>query len=664
MPTSIFLLGLAIASPIAEPQTTATPGAPQQAAAPDAAAQPQDGPATGDVIVTATRSPTAIDRVSSSVTVLDKAAIDRSQDIGVTEILQRTPGVSIARNGGYGTNTSLRIRGAETDQTVVVIDGVKLNDPSSPGGGYNFANLLVGDASRIEVLRGPQSVLWGSQAIGGVVNIVTALPDRPLQGSTDIEAGSRNTVNARAAIGGKQGPLTFRLGGQAFTTDGISIIAPAFGGVEKDGYTNQSVTGRAELQVADGISAELRGFYANGRTDLDGFAGDSAEYGVERDVVGYGGVNVALFDGRLRNRVGYGYTSIKRDNYNPALARDLTFDALGRNDRIEYQGSLAIAPGWDATFGVDHEHQRFRSVAPPAALTTPIPAPIVGTADLTGVYGQINATVRPGLTLNAGVRNDDHSRYGGKTLFQGGAVWKLPTGTLIRATYGEGFKAPTLYQLFSEYGNQALQPERASGWEAGVEQHLFGQAVTLGGTYFERRSRDLIVFASCPFGAASTPAICFRPGTTIARFGYYANISRAYAYGVEAVGSLRVGTRLLIDGNYTWSPSEDRSTGSATYGLQLARRPRHSANGSATYTLVNGMSAGAAVRWSGETFENAAHTIRLAPYALVDLRGEVPLTKAVALFGRVENLFDKEYETAYRYGTLGRSFYAGFRGRF
>ena len=592
MPTSIFLLGLAIASPIAEPQTTTRAVADQQASAPDAAAEPQDG----EVIVTATRSPTAIDRVASSVTVLDKAAIDRSQDIGVTELLQRTPGVSIARNGGYGTNTSLRIRGAETDQTVVVIDGVKLNDPSSPGGGYNLANLLVGDASRIEMLRGPQSVLWGSQAIGGVVNIVTAQPTRPLEGSFDLEGGSRNTVSARAAIGGKQGPLTFRLGAQAFTTDGISVIAPAFGGVEADGYTNQSVTGRAELQIADGISAEVRGFYTNGRTDLDSTTADTPDYTLDREFVGYGGLNVALFDGRLRNRVAYGYTSIKRDNYSPLRARDLTFDALGRNDRIEYQGSLAIAPGWDATVGVDHEHQRFRSVSPPAALTTPIPAPIAGTADLTGVYGQINATVIAGLTLNAGVRNDDHSRYGGKTLFQGGGVWKLPTGTLIRATYGEGFKAPTLYQLFSEYGNQALEPERATGWEAGVEQHLFGEALTLGGTYFERRSRDLIIFASCP--AVTTAPLCFQPGTTIARFGYYANVSRAYAYGVEAVGALRVNSRLLIDGNFTWSPSEDRSTGTATYGLQLARRPRHAANGSATYTLANGMSAGAAVRWS------------------------------------------------------------------
>jgi vitamin B12 transporter len=131
---------------------------------------------------------------------------------GGARVLLRTPSISMSRNGGYGTATSLRIRGAEPEQTVVVIDGVKLNDPSSTGGGYNFANLLVGDIERIEVLRGPQSTLWGSQAIGGVVNIVTALPTRPLEGSFDVEADRADGQRARIGVGGKTGPVTWRGG--------------------------------------------------------------------------------------------------------------------------------------------------------------------------------------------------------------------------------------------------------------------------------------------------------------------------------------------------------------------------------------------------------------------------------------------------------------------
>ena len=657
---TILLAGAALLVPAAA-------SAQQSAPLPDAAAT-LDAAATGDtnaaepgtVVVTATRTPTTIDRVAASVTVLDKAAIDRAGDLSVADLLLRTPGVSLSRNGGYGTATSLRIRGAESDQTVVVIDGVKLNDPSSAGGGYNFANLLTGDANRIEVLRGPQSILWGSQAIGGVVNVVTPLPDAPLEGSFDVEAGSRETVSGRAAVGGRTGALAWRIGAQTFSTQGISAIAA---GRERDGYRNRSVTGRAVLDIVPGVSADVRGYYSHGRTDTDATTGDTPEYALNREFVGYAGVNVALAGGRFRNRFAYGYTDTDRDNYNPARARRLTFDAAGRNERLEYQGSVAIVRGVNAVFGAENEKSRFRSVSPPASLATAIPAPARGRAEITGFYGQLSASPIDGLTLTGGVRNDDHSRFGDKTLFAGGGVWALPTGTVVRANYSEGFKAPTLYQLFSEYGNQALRPEQADGWEAGAEQRLFGGALAVGATYFERRSTDLIVFASCT--ATSANPLCLVPGsTTQRRSGYYQNVSRAFARGIEAAGRVALGERLTIDGNYSWTASEDRSSGSATFGNQLARRPRHAWNIGADYAIPAGPSFGAAVRWSGEAFDNVTHTTRLAPYTLVDLRAEMPISPAVRAFVRGENVFDEEYQTAFRYGTLGRSIYAGLRGRF
>ncbi len=651
-----FLAGIALITP-------AVAIAQVEAPTPDAAATGAAGSSDGTVIVTATRSAMPIDRVAASITVIDKAAIDQAGDLSVADLLLRTPGVSLSRNGGYGTATSLRLRGAESDQTVVVIDGVKLNDPSSTGGGYNFANLLTGDTNRIEVLRGPQSILWGSQAIGGVVNIVTPLPEKSLEGSVDVEAGSRETVSARAAIGGRAGPLSWRIGGQAFTTDGISAIAPAFGGNEADGYTNQSVTGRAVLDIADGVSADLRGYYSNGRVEIDGFSGDTAEYSRNREFVGYAGLNIALLDGRFRNRIAYGYTDTDRDNFNPALQRPQTFDAAGKNRRLEYQGSLAIVSGVDALFGAENEVSRFRSVSPPASLASPIPAAARGRAEITSFYGQLNVTPTEGLTLTGGLRNDDHNRFGSRTLFAGGGVWALPTGTVLRASYSEGFKAPTLYQLFSEYGNQTLDPEQAHGWEAGAEQRFLDGKVSLGATYFERRSRDLIVFASC--STTTVDPLCFVPGSsTQRRFGYYENVARAFAQGIEAAGHVAISEALSIDGNYSWTLSEDRSQGSTNFGKQLARRPRHAWNISAQYSIPKGPSFGAAVRWAGESFDNASNSTRLAPYTLVDLRIEMPVSEAVRFFVRGENVFDEKYETIYRYGTLGRSIYAGLRGRF
>jgi len=614
------------------------------------------------IIVTATRAPLTLDEIPASIAVLDKMAIDRAQDIGVTELLLRTPGVSISRNGGYGTATSLRIRGAESEHTVAVIDGVKLNDPSSTGGGFNFTNLLVGDIARIEVLRGPQSILWGSQAIGGVVNIVSASPEKAIEGSFDIEAGSRQTVSARAAVGGKTGPLSWRIGGQRFTTDGISSHAKAFGGVERDGYRNHNVSGRAELALADNVSVEVRGTYASGRVQFDGFNADSADYGLNKEFVGYAGVNIDLADGRFRNRIAYGHTDTNRDNFNPTRPRPRSFEADGRNKRWEYQGSFAFSDRISAIFGAENERSAFRSRSPAASLSTPLPAFARGKAELTSAYGQLSVEPLDGMTLNGGVRYDDHDRYGGQTLFAAGGVWRLPTGTVLRASYGEGFKAPSLYQLFSEYGNVALDPEAAEGWEAGVEQSLFASKLVVGASWFDRTTTNQIIYNSC--SGTSTNPMCFVPGDpTTRRFGYYSNVARSKAHGVEAAAALTLGA-LVLDGNTSWIVAEDRSVGAANFGKWLPRRPRHTANASVSYAFDFGLALGAALRWSGKSFDNASNATRLDDYTLVDLRAEFALSDAVKLFARAENLFDEQYMTAFRYGSLGRSVYAGIRGRF
>ena len=628
---------------------------------PALAQAPEDVFDDSGIVVTATRAPTPLDQVPASITVLDKAAIDRAQDIGAAELLLRTPGISISRNGGYGTATSLRIRGAESEQTVVVIDGVKLNDPSSTGGGYNFANLLIGDAQRIEVLRGPQSTLWGSQAIGGVVNIVTASPQAPLEGSFDIEAGSRDTVSARAALGGVSGPLSWRIGGQSFTTDGISAIAPAFGGGERDGYTNRNVAGRAELALGANASIDLRGYYSTGRVEIDGFSGDAPDYSHNREFVGYAGLNFTMLGGRLRNRIAYNYTDTDRDSYSPELEQALSFEAAGKNRRFEYQGIFDLSDRISATFGVENERSRFKSRSPSGSLSDPLPDFVRGKAEITSVYGQL--TVRPldGLTINGGVRHDDHNRYGGRTLFSAGGIWVLPGGTTLRASYGEGFKAPSLYQLFSEYGNVNLDPERAHGWEAGVQQAFFGDSLTIGATYFERTTTGQIIYNGCDFG--STDPLCVVPGTDTPRWGYYLNVARAEAHGIEADAALRLGGWTL-DGNYSWTVAEDRSAGTANEGNWLPRRPRHMANASVSYDFAFGLTLGSAVRWAGKSYDNASNTTRLDDYTLVDLRAEYRLNENVRLFARAENVFDEQYMTAYRYGTLGRSIYAGIRGRF
>ena len=617
-----------------------------------------------DVIITANRSPQAADRVGQSVTVLTAADIQASQTVGVADLLIRTPGVTLSRNGGIGSATSLRIRGAETDQTVAVIDGVKLNDPSGTGGGFNFGNLLVGDIARIEVLRGAQSTLWGSQAIGGVVNIVSAEPTRPFQAGIDAEGGSRGTTYLRGNIGGATDRATWRLAASHYNTDGFSTFAR---GTEKDDYENYGLSGRASIRVTEGVSVDLRAVYSDGTGDVDGFPaplfafGDTRETSSTKELVTYSGLNFDLFDGRLSNRLAYAYTRTGRELLNPDQAvTNITFDAEGLNRRYEYQGVLDIREGWTATFGAEHEDSEFSSASPSAFAPNPVPA--TAEVGLDGVYAQLQAKVFDGLTLTGGVRRDEHDTFGGKTLGQAAAAWALNEGsTVLRASFGQAFKAPSLYQLYSEYGNTALAPEEADGWDAGVEQHLLDSALRVSATYFSRETTNQIDFVSCSGTETPTAApLCFRNG--VRRFGYYNNIALTEADGVELAAEYEIGS-FSINANYTRTNTENRTPG-ANLGRELARRPKEAANLVATYVWPFGLSSSVAVQHAGDSFDNASNAARLEGYTLVDLRAAWPINETLEVYGRVENVGDEFYETTRNYGVAGRGAFIGVRARF
>lgn len=623
-----------------------------------------DAPHLADIVVTANRSAQAADRVGQSVTVITTEQIEANQTVAVADLLSRTPGVSVSSNGGLGSVTALRIRGAETDQTAVVIDGVKLNDPSGTGGGYNFGNLLVGDIARIEVLRGAQSTLWGSQAIGGVVNIATAEPTRPFQASIDAEVGSRDTRSLRGGIGGATERATWRLAASHYQTDGFSAYAK---GTEADGYENFGLSGRANIRLIEGVSLDLRAVYSDGEVDVDGFPAplyafnDTWETSRTKELVAYTGLNFDLLDGRLSNRVAYAYTNTERLNENPAQAvTPVTFDTRGENKRYEYQGVLDIRKGWTATFGAEHEESEFRSASPSSF--TPNPTPATASVGISGYFAQLQAEVVDGLTLTAGVRRDEHDTFGGKTLGQAAVAWSLNEGnTVLRASFGQGFKAPSLYQLYSDYGNAALLPEEADGWDAGIEQHLFDGDLILSATYFARETTNQIDYVSCASSAtpASAPA-CFVNGAR--RFGYYDNIALTEADGVELAAAARLGA-LDIQANYTLTNTENRTPGT-NFGRELARRPKEAANLVATYVWPFKLSTSVAVQHVGDSFDNAANTTPLEAYTLVDLRASYPVNDTLEVYGRVENLADETYATSSNYGVAGRGVFFGLRARF
>jgi vitamin B12 transporter len=613
-----------------------------------------DAPSEVDqIVVTAGRTADKLSDVPVSMTVIDAETLRERQTVVVSDLLSRTPGVTVTRNGGVGGSTQVRIRGAESDQTVVLIDGVKLSDPSATGSGYNFANLLAGDVSRIEVLRGPQSTLWGSQAIGGVINMITETPRGDLSTKATVEGGSRSTFYSRAGVGAGGDWGGWRLAAGYYTTAGVSNFDEAMGGREKDGYHNTSVSGRLDLNVTDWVSLDARVSYAAGRNEFDGFPAplfafaDTPEYGRTKDLVSYVGARLSNFDGALSSRVGYAYTQTDRDNYDPSTTPTKTFDARGTDKVLDYQGAWTISPVWRAVFGASTERSWFRTAAPSSF--DPAPTPDRHATGMDSVYGQLQAKPVEGLTLTGGVRHDDHDTFGAATTFQAGAVW-TPNGgaTVIRANYGEGFKAPSLYQLYSDYGNTSLKPEEAKSWDLGVEHSALQGRLRGSVTYFDRDTTNQIDFLS---------------NNTPPNFGGYANTAKTNAKGVEIEAGFKVNSRSPCRPTTpTWTRSI-RSAG-ANYGKDLARRAGETAAADAALTLANGLTGGVTLQYVGHSFDNAANTRRLKSYVLTDVRIAYPINDTFELYGRVENLFDQQYETLYRYGTLGRGAFAGVRARF
>ncbi len=641
----------------------AAPGlaAAQTASAPDEAGSSAAN-AAPLLIVTANRAPTPADQVGQSVTVLTGVQIHLDQELAVSDILARTPGVTFARNGGPGESTALYIRGAEAGQTVVLIDGVKVNDPTDTAAGFDFANLSAGDIARIEVLRGPQSTLYGSEAIGGVVNVITATAAKPLEGFIQAEGGSYGTASVNGVLGGKEDHYDWRVGAYYNTTDGVSAFDRKYGGRENDGYTSAGVSARLRYDLTSTLQLDQRAYFTASRNQFDGYdtatgsPGDDAEFGRTQQVVDYTGLNLSLFDGRLKNRVAYEYSGLDRRNEDPNQPdTKFTFLAQGRTNTFEYEGTYAIAPGYQAVFGAQNERSTINANSPYYELNYG-DLPTRSHADITSGYGQISGEVISGLTLTGGVRYDSHSTFGDHVTTQASAAWKLNQGdTILRASFGQGFKAPSLYQLYSEYGNAALKPETSNGWDAGIEQHFLDGKVVVQATYFNRTTHNLIDFVSC-YGV--TAGGC---ATHQVFGGFYDNVARSEAQGIELQADWKATDALTLTANYTFDDSEDRSPGSATEGDQLSRRPKNSGNLSATYVWPIKLTTTAAVRYAGQSFNSNGSAIVLKGYTLIDLRASYPLRDNLELYGRIENLTDERYETTYQYGTLGRAGYAGVR---
>jgi vitamin B12 transporter len=613
----LFLLGTALA--------VSTPAMAQEAGVfdeGDPAAVRMD---RSQIVVTATREATPLSQIGQSVSVVTRDQIERTQATTATDVLARLPGVTVVQSGGFGQPSSVFIRGAENAQSLVLIDGVRINDPGDVGGGFDFGALTIGQFDRVEVVRGSSGVLWGSRAIGGVINFITARPTEQWTARGQAEYGWRDRKQVSASAAGLVGPVGLTLGGNWLKGDGYSAFNEDRGATEKDGFESKSANGRAEVELAQGLSVDAGGFYTKANYDYDNTGADALNVGRKRDTLGYANVRYSGLEDRFSARVGYGINDTNR------ISDDAVFGPYETNGRTErFEGQLIFAPVEMASvqLGAETEKQKFDDN--------------FGSKDSTSIdsyYG--NLTVRPltGLTLNGGLRYDGHEDFGHRTTFAANGAWLIGEGNeapILRASYGEGFKAPSLYQLYSNAGFRALDPETSKSWDAGVELPFAQGTGAFTVTYFDRKTKNLIDY-------------------DLTQFNYY-NVGRARAQGVELGMQVTNWEGFDVNIAATYLDTTNELTGD-----RLARRPRTNLYASIDKAWELGLKLGADVRVGGGRYDDAANTQYVGGNVVVGLRGAFEVTDNVEVYGRVENLFDEHYEVVRTYGTAGRSAYAGVR---
>ena len=590
------------------------------------------------VVVTASPWAEPEETVTQDLRVITREEIEAKGAAFVTDLLRGQPGLHLAQSGGTGKNTSIFLRGGNSAHVLVLIDGVKINSPSN--GSVDISGIATSDIERIEIIKGPQSTLYGSEAMAGVINIITRQGADQSKVSLTTEAGSYRTVKNTATFSGATDLWNYRLTADRFDTDGISV---AKSGSERDGYQKSAVSSRIRLTPTEQAELGLNLRYSRDRSELDGYdqitfaPADDLNYLQKRDNY------LISVDGKIN----------PTEHYEQSLTLSLAGERYRTKDPdSKYDTGTRIAD-WRHTFDFA-----------PATVTAgfnfrreaaDFEDGFDKSTDNRAAY--LNGKLRffdESLILDGGIRHDNHETFGDHSTYRTGALYRLkPWGTRFKANYGTGFRAPSLNDLFfyqqgdfwEMKGNESLEPEKNKSFDAGIEQELFAGRLVLGAGWFQHRYRNLIEWrGEYDFAAnlyTSTPF----------------NIGRARSEGWEFEATLTPTDNLTLNAAFTTMDAVDLKT-----DRHLTLRPKKTANASAEYRIAAFL-LGADYRYVGERFDNWADR-RLPSYSLVDLRLSYDLNPTVTLFARVNNLLDKDYEEVGGYETPDAAVYAGIRATF
>ncbi|QVM85595.1 TonB-dependent receptor plug domain-containing protein [Novosphingobium decolorationis] len=608
--------------------------------APVCAQAAEAGPLDETIVVAATRTEVPLSQVGQSVSVVTREDIERTQATTASEVLSRLPGLQVTNSGGFGQPSSVFIRGADNAQSLVLIDGVRVNDPGDVGGGFDFGALTIAQFDRVEVVRGSSGVLYGSRAIGGVINLVTQRPEEEWHGRASAEYGWRDRRQVSASAAGLVGPVGLTVGGNWLKGDGYSAFNEDRGATEKDGFESKSLNARAQVELTEGLSIDGGTFWTRANYDYDNTGADALNVGFKRDLTGYANIRYAGLDDRLHARVGYGVVDTRRIS---DARENGTNETNGKTERFEGQLEFTPITFVSVLVGAETEKQNFNG----AFTYSGVVSASNDSMSIDSLFA--NLTLRPvtGLTLNGGLRYDDNSQFGDRTTFAANGVYAFAgdEGPVIRASYGEGFKAPSLYQLFTNIGSQQLDPETSKSWDVGIEQPFAEGHGVLSVNYFDRKAKNQIEYRTIDFYTWE---------------GAYFNISRARAKGLEVAMQVHDWQGFDLNLAYTYLDAKNGTT-----GYRLARRAKNNMTVSLDkrwdVNEFGGLRLGAELRVGGGRWDDLDNAQWVEGNTVVNLRGSFAVTQNVEVFARMENLFDEHYEVVRTYGTPGRSAYAGVR---
>ncbi|HEV8243166.1 MAG TPA: TonB-dependent receptor [Nitrospirales bacterium] len=611
------------------------------------------------VVVTATKTPLPPKQVTSAVEVITAEELQKQQIKTVADALRLSQGLAVFSSGGPGTEVTVRMRGGSPPQTLVLIDGAIVN--STTLGYYSFANLTTDNIERIEILRGPQSMLWGADAMGGVINIITKRGTETPQVGGFFEYGSYSSIREGANASGQKGPFDVSASLSRWDFTGFSTANYRRGAAERDAFRNWQASSKVGLTLPHEGRLEFAFRWLNSDVHLDNISNPP------RDVFGsksrdqqfvYG----ASYDQRFLPWWSQRITLARNEDSNfffpGTLQRNLVTNALSvpaggpnetrvHTDRIEAQENFQIAKPLLLSTGYQFRKQEGENDTGLSMKTI--------TSNAGFVEGQLNAWDR--VFATAGVRQDSYNSFGDATTYRTTAGYLVTeTDTKIRGSYATGFRAPTINDLFfPNFGNPNLGPEKSRGMDVGVDQRVLGDRIRLSGGYFWNRFRNLILNSNndpncAPF---STFLSCPRNIGAAVSKGWEASV------GVSLLRNHPFAKNLDLQAQYTNTLTRDLAT-----SKRLQRWPVDQWSALLSYQPLEPLVVTLAVRYVGSRFNDLQNQQPMRAFDVWALTAAYELTKTIQAYTRVENLFDEKYEELLNAGTAVRSIYVGVRMKY